>query len=119
VPNYTDDLDMIREMSQWIYKNLGPDYPIHFSRFHPAYKLTNLAPTPVSVLEKARDIAVDEGIKYVYLGNVPGSKYESTYCPNDQRVCIERQGYSIKKMNIDSDGNCKQCGEHIAGVWKA
>jgi len=79
VPGYTDSLDMIREMSQWIYKNLGPDYPLHFSRFHPEYKLKNIAPTSVSVLESARNIAMDEGINYVYIGNVPGTDYESTF----------------------------------------
>jgi pyruvate formate lyase activating enzyme len=116
IPTYSDDLDQVREMCQWLYKNIGPDYPLHFSRFHPEYKLAHLPPTPVKLLEQAREIAIDEGIKYVYVGNVPGHPAESTYCPNDGGVVIARRGYAVKYVNFEN-GLCTRCGEEIAGVW--
>jgi pyruvate formate lyase activating enzyme len=116
VPTYSDDLDKVREMCRWLYENIGPDYPIHFSRFHPEYKLTHLPPTPVKILEQARKIAMEEGIKYAYIGNVPGHPGESTYCPNDGGLVIERRGYSVRYVNF-KNGRCSKCGEKIAGVW--
>ena len=116
VPTYTDDLDMIREMCSWLVKNIGKDYPLHFSRFSPAYKLVYLPPTPVDVLEKAREIALDIGLKYVYIGNVPGHEAENTYCPKCNKIIIGRKGYIITQNNL-VNGNCRFCGESIAGVW--
>jgi pyruvate formate lyase activating enzyme len=117
VPSWTDDFDMIRKMCDWLFDNGFEDNPVHFSRFHPQYKLTNLPPTPVSDLEKAREIAMDAGLKYIYIGNVPGTKAESTYCPECNKVVLNRKGYTIVQNNL-SDGKCKYCGEHIAGIWK-
>ncbi len=116
VPTWTDNLDMLKEGAEWIYKNIGPEYPIHYIRFHPQHKLTGLPPTPVSVMEKAREIAMDVGMKYVYIGNVPGHTAESTYCPKCGKVVISRRGYSTDLSNFDS-GACKSCGEKISGVW--
>jgi pyruvate formate lyase activating enzyme len=116
VPTLNDDLDDIRKMSKWLAKELGPDVPIHFTRFHPMYLLKNLPPTPVSTLEKAREIALQEGINFVYVGNVPGHKGEHTYCPGCKQVVIERVGYHITQMNL-RDGKCKSCGRTIPGVW--
>ncbi|MEA2035910.1 MAG: AmmeMemoRadiSam system radical SAM enzyme [Nanoarchaeota archaeon] len=118
VPSWTDDLGMIKEMSSWLYKNGFEDYPLHFSRFTPMYKLTHLPPTPASTLKQARKIAMDEGIKFAYIGNVPGNVAESTYCPKCGKVAIGRKGYMITENNI-VNGTCKFCGEKIAGVWKA
>ena len=118
VPEWTDDLDMIKRMCDWLYDNDLYDYPLHFSRFHPAYKLTQLPPTPVSTLEKAREIAKKAGIRFVYIGNVPGGKdYENTYCPKCHKLLIERRGYFIAQNHI-KDGKCEYCGEPIPGVWK-
>ncbi len=117
VPTWTDDMDMIREGMEWCYKNLGPDYPVHFSRFSPLYKLTNLPYTSVSTLESARKVAMDAGLKYVYIGNVPGHDAENTYCPKCGAIVIGRKGYSIDTSNFE-DGHCRKCGESIAGVWK-
>jgi len=80
VPTYVEDPDMIRRMCGWILKELGPDYPLHFTRFVPAYRLTRLPPTPVGTLEKFREIALAEGLHYVYVGNVPGHEAAHTYC---------------------------------------
>lgn len=117
VPTLNDDLDMIKEMSVWIKENLGPDTPIHFSRFHPQYKLRNLHSTPVSTLEKAREIAMSVGLNYIYVGNVPGHSAESTYCPKCKNPVILRRGYTILELNLDSKGNCKHCSNFIPGVW--
>jgi len=116
VPTYTDEPDMIRDMCSWLVKNIGEDYPLHFSRFSPAHKLVYLPATPVDTLEKARKIALDSGLNYVYIGNVPGHESENTYCPKCGKIVIERKGYAITQNNL-SDGSCKFCGENIAGVW--
>ncbi|MBU7014976.1 MAG: AmmeMemoRadiSam system radical SAM enzyme [Theionarchaea archaeon] len=116
VPTWTDDLDMIREMCQWLYENIGPDFPLHFSRFHPDYKLQHLPPTPVEILKKAHAIAAEEGLHYVYIGNVPGIEEQQTVCPSCQKVVVERNGFLVMQMHI-SQGACDFCGEPVAGVW--
>lgn len=113
---YNDDSDSIIKMCLWIKENLGPDIPLHFSRAFPMYKLTSINPTPVETLERARKIALDCGLKYVYIGNVAGNPAENTYCPKCNRLLIERRGYFILQNNI-IDGKCKFCGEKIAGIW--
>ena len=117
VPSWTDDFDMIKKMCDWLVENELSNYPLHFSRFHPMYKLTQLPPTPVSTLNKAREIALKSGIKFVYIGNVPGSDASNTYCSNCHKVLIERKGYRILSNYIES-GKCKFCGEVIPGVWE-
>jgi len=117
LPGYNDDPETIRKMCLWIKENLGEDTPLHFSRFHPMYKLVSLSPTPVETLEKARKIALDSGLKYVYIGNVAGHPGENSYCPKCKNMLIERRGYFILQNNI-KDGKCKFCGEKIAGIWK-
>lgn len=117
VPTWTDDMDMIKKMCAWLTNNGFADNPLHFSRFHPMYKLTNLPPTPKSTLVQAREIAIAEGMHYVYIGNVPGSGAENTLCPSCGSIAIERKGYSILQNNI-LKGKCANCGEEISGVWK-
>jgi pyruvate formate lyase activating enzyme len=117
VPSYTDDLDSIRRMSGWICKEMGPDRPLHFSRFHPEYKLAHLPPTPVETLVKARDAARAEGLRYVYIGNVPGLEASgTTFCPNCRKPVVERDIYAVTHMDI-TNGKCRYCGTKIAGVW--
>jgi len=116
VATYIDDRDMIKRMCAWILKDLGPDYPLHFIRFHPDYKLTRLPYTPVATLEEFRDIAMKEGIRYVYVGNVPGHDGENTYCHNCKKLLIERNGYVLKQVNIEN-GKCRFCGTAIPGRW--
>lgn len=117
LPGYNDDIDLITKMCLWIKENLGPDTPLHFSRFFPMYKLISLNPTPVESLERARQIALDCGLRYVYIGNVGGHPAENTYCPKCKKIVIERKGYFIVQNNI-ADGKCKFCGEEIVGVWR-
>jgi len=117
VPTLNDSLDEIRELSRWIKENLSRDVPLHFSRFHPRYKLKNLPPTPLETLKKAREIALEEGLNFVYIGNVPHGEHENTYCPKCGKLLIERIGYFVKENNI-IEGRCKFCGERIPGVWE-
>lgn len=116
VPTYVDDPDMIKRMCGWILKELGPDYPLHFLRFYPRYKLTRLPPTPIETLEALRNLALKEGIRYVYLGNVPGHEGCHTYCHNCHKLLIARNGYVIGQLNL-IQGRCKYCGTPIPGRW--
>jgi pyruvate formate lyase activating enzyme len=113
IPGLNDKEDEIRGLSKWIFDNLGPDTPVHFTRFYPMYHMDHEAPTPIATLEKAHDIARKEGINYVYLGNAPGNKYESTWCPKCNELLIERYGFQITKYNITKDKKCPKCGEKI------
>jgi len=116
IPTLNDSSSEIKLLCQWIMNEIGPDVPLHFSRFHPMYLLKNLPPTPISTLERARNIAISEGINYVYIGNVPGHEGESTYCPYCKNLLIERVGYQIQKINI-KQGRCKFCQKSIPGIW--
>ncbi len=115
IPTLNDKSTEIREMCRWIVKNLGPDVPLHFSRFFPNYKLKNLPPTPEETLFGARKTAREAGLRYVYIGNMR-SEAENTLCPQCGKVLIERIGYYVKRNNI-SNGKCRFCGTKIAGVW--
>ncbi|MCM8801493.1 MAG: AmmeMemoRadiSam system radical SAM enzyme [Candidatus Omnitrophica bacterium] len=117
IAGYNDDPELIRKMCLWIKENLGEDTPIHFSRAYPQYKLLSIISTPIDTLERARRIALECGLKYVYIGNVPGHPGESTYCPKCKNILIERKGYFILQNNIIK-GRCKFCGERITGVWE-
>ncbi len=116
VPTLNDRDAEFRDLARWIKANLGPDVPIHFTRFHPLYLLKNLPPTPVETLERAKAIADAEGLKYVYIGNVPGHPAENTYCPRCRRLLIERAGFTITQMHLRK-GKCEYCQNTIPGVW--
>ncbi len=117
IPTKNDSEKEIRMMCEWIRDNLGDDVPLHFSRFFPQFKLRNIPPTPIATLKRAYRIAKEVGLKYVYIGNVPGIEEESTFCPHCGRVLVRRSGYTILENNI-VDGKCKFCKEKIEGVWK-
>ena len=116
VPTLNDDMKMIDGMCRWIKENLGLDTPLHFTRFFPNYKLTHLSPTPINTLEEARSIAMVEGIKYVYIGNVVGHPANSTYCPKCHKKLIERVHFMVLKNHV-KDGFCPFCKEKIQGIW--
>lgn len=116
VPQWSDDMDTIKRMCDWLVQNNLEHFPLHFSRFSPMYKLTHLPATPVSALEKAHKIAKEAGMKYVYIGNVPGHESENTFCPKCKKVLIERRGYTNLTNHIEK-GQCAFCKEKIDGVW--
>jgi pyruvate formate lyase activating enzyme len=116
VPTLNDDMKDIKRMCEWMKTELGTDVPLHLTRFHPMYLLKNLPPTPVSSLEKAHQVALEAGLNYVYIGNVPGHKAENTYCHKCKEIVVGRIGYTITQMNLKG-GKCKFCGERIPGIW--
>ncbi|MDW0142218.1 MAG: AmmeMemoRadiSam system radical SAM enzyme [Nitrososphaeraceae archaeon] len=113
VPQVGDDLDSARHLCRFVYDELGPDTPIHFLRFHPDYKMMEFDSTPVLTLEKHCEIAKQIGLKYVYIGNVPGHKLENTYCPECGYLAIQRYGFNIEGWNLGEGNCCKQCGYNI------
>ena len=115
IPGLTDDMAKIRLLVRWVRDNLGADTPFHFLRFHPQYRLQNLPPTPVATLDAAWTLAREEGLKYVYVGNVPGHESENTLCPTCGAVVIARSGYRVREVRVTSDGHCMACGGAIAG----
>jgi pyruvate formate lyase activating enzyme len=117
IPQFNDQPQKITGMCKWIKEELGPLTPLHFSRFYPLYKMLNHYPTPVSTLERCRDLALKAGLKYVYLGNIPGNPAESTYCHACSKLLIARTGYQIGEMHL-KDGKCAYCGAAIPGIWK-
>jgi pyruvate formate lyase activating enzyme len=116
VPTLNDSLEQLRALARWLVKEVSPDVPLHFSRFYPQYKLENLPDTPVETLEQARQIALEEGVRFVYIGNVPGHPGDNTYCPRCGRVIIQRQGFTVVEYHLRG-GACEYCAEPIPGVW--
>jgi len=116
VPTLNDARAEIEDLCGWIAKELGPDVPVHFTRFYPNYLLKDLPPTPVENLETAYDIARDKGLNFPYIGNVYGHDGENTYCPGCGEILIKRTGFRIDKSSLD-DGACAKCRRTIPGRW--
>jgi len=114
VPGKNDSDEEMKKITDFIASDAGPDVPWHISRFYPNYKSLDTQPTPIETLEKAYDIGKAAGLNYIYLGNVPGSKTESTFCKNCSKLLIERTGYTIGKNNI-TNSCCPHCQTKIAG----
>ena len=117
IPTLNDEPEQLRELSRWIRMNLGADTPLHFSGFYPRYQMRNLPATSLRTLEKARKIAMDEGLNYVYIGNVASREGQNTYCPDCKKLLIERSGYTILKNRLRF-GRCPDCSKEIYGVWR-
>jgi pyruvate formate lyase activating enzyme len=116
IPTLNDSPAGIREAARWIKNEAGDHVPLHFSRFHPLYLVKNIPPTPVSTLEAARDAALEEGLRFVYVGNVPGHPGENTSCANCRKTIIRRTGYQIEEFHLKG-GKCKFCGASVPGIW--
>jgi len=117
VPTLNDSDKMLTDLAEWITGEIGPDVPIHFTRFHPDYKLLNLPPTPIATLERSREIAMSKGIHYAFVGNVPGHPGNCTYCPRCGKEIIKRTGLFTTEIHL-KNGRCEYCNYAIAGVWK-
>ena len=118
IPGYNDSDAEIRRMSEWIVKELGADVPLHFSAFHPDYKMTNTPPTPPATLERARHIALNEGLHYVYCGNVHDIEGDTTFCSSCKKPLIVRDWYEILSYELKEDGSCLHCGTKMAGHFE-
>jgi pyruvate formate lyase activating enzyme len=118
VPGLNDDRAELKDLADFVAHDLGTETPWHISRFHPTYKLTDRAPTPVKTLAMAREIGLAAGLKYVYTGNVPGNEGENTFCYRCGERVIERWGFQVAKLRSIKDGRCIQCGAGIDGVWE-
>ncbi len=116
VPSLNDTPQELKKMAQWIKTNLGDDIPLHFSRFHPMYKLQNLSPTPEETLTRAWETAKGEGLKFVYVGNVASHPGENTVCPGCGQILIRRRGFR-SELHGFNDGRCGACGVQIPGIW--
>jgi pyruvate formate lyase activating enzyme len=116
IPTLNDSEAELRDLCKWVRTTLGTHVPVHFTRFHPTYRLTDLPPTPVKTLERAWDIGKQQGLDFVYLGNVPGHGKESTYCPGCGALLIRRLGFRVLE-NLLSNGACPKCQRKLPGVW--
>jgi pyruvate formate lyase activating enzyme len=116
VPTLNDADRMIDDLCDWVMGELGPDVPLHFTRFHPDYQMPHLPPTPAATLERARSIAMARGIRYAYVGNVPGHPGNNTFCPSCKKEVIRRTLFFVEGSNV-KDGKCGFCGKKIAGVF--
>jgi len=113
IPGLNDNSDEIREMCRWIVKNCGKKTPLHFSRFFPCYKMLEVSPTPLNSLLKAYDTAKEEGLYYVYIGNVHAKNLENTICPKCGTTVIEREGFEISRINR----KCPQCRRKVDAIF--
>ncbi len=117
IPGWTENRDQIKKMCGWLASNGFSEYPLHLNRFYPEFKLMDLSATPLDSLLSAREIALAQGIKYVYIGNAPSLDSQNTNCPKCHELLIERNGFSILQQNL-AKSRCTKCGETISGVWE-
>jgi pyruvate formate lyase activating enzyme len=115
IPDHNDSDAELDAMTRWIAEHLGPDIPLHFTAFHPDFKMRDTPATPPATLTRARSIAVANGLHYVYTGNVHDSEGGGTYCPGCRARVIERDWYELGSYQLTDDGHCRTCGTPIAG----
>ena len=118
IPGENDSPQELEEMTKWVVKELGPDVPMHFTAFHPSWKMMDTPPTPGDTLIMAREIAIKNGVRYAYTGNVHDKTGQSTYCHSCGEILIGRDWYVLSDWNLDSEGKCTKCGTQCAGVFE-
>ena len=118
IPGENDSEKELTEMCEWVVENLGPDMPMHFSAFHPDFKMMDVPSTPPSTLTMARDIAMKAGVRYAYVGNVHNKEADSTWCHKCGELLIERDWYELGQWNLDATGSCKSCHTKVSGVFE-
>ncbi len=116
IPGHNDSEAELKEIARFLV-SIDPNIPWHVTRFYPTYRLTNASPTPVKTLQRAREIGLNEGLRYVYTGNIPSNDGENTYCHNCGKPLIKREGFYVSQLDI-KDGLCIYCGTNIPGIWR-
>ena len=116
IPGQNDAEADMRALARFVRDELSPETPLHFTRFHPSYRLQNVPATPVPTLERCRNVALAEGLKFVYLGNVPGHPGEHTYCPGCGKLLIRRIGMAVTENRMQA-GGCPDCHRKLPGLW--
>jgi pyruvate formate lyase activating enzyme len=119
IPGHNDSSTELEAMTRWIADHLGPDVPLHFTAFHPDYKMTDIEHTPKSTLRRAREIALANGLHYVYTGNVHDAVGGTTFCPGCAKPLIERDWHEILRYKLNAVGNCTHCGTAVAGRFES
>lgn len=119
IPGWNDDADELDAMTRWVVESLGPDVPMHFSRFHPDWKMQDVPATPPETLNLARDIALKNGVHHAYVGNIHDLDRESTYCHGCGERLIGRDWYTLSTWALDEHGCCRKCATPLAGVFEA
>jgi pyruvate formate lyase activating enzyme len=118
IPGENDSDEELNQMTRWVVENLGPDVPMHFSAFHPDWKMLDHPPTPPETLTRAREIALSNGVHYAYTGNVHDASGGSTYCTGCGKLLIERDWYELGEWHLTADGHCAYCGTACPGVFE-
>jgi pyruvate formate lyase activating enzyme len=119
IPGENDSTEELERMARWVVDELGPNVPMHFTAFHPDWKMRDVPPTPPETLTRARRIALDAGVRHAYTGNVHDAEGGSTWCPNCGALLIERDWYRLGRWHLDGQGCCASCGTPVAGVFEA
>ena len=119
IPGHNDDDAQLHAQCAWIREHVGQDVPVHFSAFHPDYKMRDIPPTPLATLVRARQIALDEGLNYVYTGNVHNADGDTTRCPQCSTLLIKRDWFQVTAYHVTAEGQCPNCGLAIPGRWTA
>jgi len=114
IPDYNDSSDEIKQFSQWVINEMDENVPVHFSRFYPHYKMQQVPPTPVDTVIEAKRIAEEEGLNFVYTGNLPYSEINTTFCLNCGKTLVERLSYNVKIKQLSNGGTCKSCGKQTS-----
>jgi len=117
IPEKNDSNAELDDMTQWFYENLGPEIPLHFTAFHPDWKMMDIPATPAATLQRARKIAIKNGLHYVYTGNIHDTDGGSTYCTGCGTLVIERNWYQLGEWRLDKQGNCDVCGVRVNGIF--
>ena len=117
IPGYNDSDAELHELASWVATELSPDVPLHLTAFHPSHKMLDVPPTPTATLRRARGIALNEGLRFVYTGNIADAEGSTTWCPGCGASVIKRQGYRADARGLTTDGRCANCGKRIPGLW--
>jgi pyruvate formate lyase activating enzyme len=117
IPTLTDSEEGLRDLARWVARNLGKETPLHFSRFWPQHRMRALPPTPAATLDRAREIALAEGLHFVYVGNVLRPEAQDTRCPSCRRLLVEREQFTVLRQEVTPQGRCPGCGAEVYGRW--